>query len=187
MRIIFSAEKLLLIIIAGPPRQHRSNVQFLAFNLAHHVLWPHAFSGILVMRTTCCVHMMVARVPMVLRRIDPTSHRKRNYVGACLSHFNLLRLGQVFGAHRGGHPVTTRRNLNSVSVLSIDLRLKKQIGSQTFYWIWIESIQTVADRKCRNGGGTVLIANGQAQRECWQRIEQCRHLVAKAEDRKSVV
>lgn len=49
---------------------------FVQSDLAHHVLGAHAFSRILIVRTTCCVHMMVARVPLVFRRIDPTLHRE---------------------------------------------------------------------------------------------------------------
>src|SRR5260370_41661449 len=100
--MILTAEKLLLIVVARSPSQHGSDVQLLSLNLTDHVLRPDTFGGILVMRTARSVHVMIAGIPAVLRRIDPSLHRERHLVRAHGGFLYLLCLMLVFRAHRTG-------------------------------------------------------------------------------------
>src|SRR5260370_12628967 len=80
--MMLTAEKLLLIVEARTPSQHGSDVQLLTLNLTDHVLRSDTFGGILVVRTAGSVHVMIAGIPAVLRRIDPSLHRERHLVRA---------------------------------------------------------------------------------------------------------
>jgi hypothetical protein len=41
--MILAAEKLLLVVVARSPGQYRADIQFLAPDLAHHVIRLHTF------------------------------------------------------------------------------------------------------------------------------------------------
>src|ERR1700674_1535062 len=72
--MILAAEKLLLVVITGSPSQYCADIQFLAQDLAHHVIRLHSFRGILVVRAAGGMHVMVARIPAVFRGVDPALH-----------------------------------------------------------------------------------------------------------------
>src|SRR5437870_5050963 len=90
--MVLATEKLFLIVVAGAPSKDRADVQFLALDLAHHIIRLHAFGRILIMRAAGCMHVMITGVPMVFRGIDPALHGKRNFASACGSYFDLLGL-----------------------------------------------------------------------------------------------
>src|SRR5215469_11965737 len=81
--MILTAEKLLLVVVARSPCQHRADIQFFALDLAHHVIWAHTFRGILIVRATGSMYMMVSGIPVIFRRIDPPLHSEGNFVWAC--------------------------------------------------------------------------------------------------------
>src|SRR5437762_11056800 len=110
--MVLATEKLFLIVVAGAPSKDRADVQFLALDLAHHIIRLHAFGRILIMRAAGCMHVMITGVPMVFRGIDPALHGKRNFASACGSYFDLLGLRLVFGTHRSRHRVAACRNSN---------------------------------------------------------------------------
>src|ERR1700738_4632630 len=76
-----AAKKLLLVVVAGSPGQHRADIQFLAADLAHHVVRLHTFRGILVVRAPGGMYVMVARIPAVFRGVDPALHGERYFAG----------------------------------------------------------------------------------------------------------
>src|ERR1700676_4715828 len=71
---ILAAENLLLVVVAESPRQYCADIQFLAEDLAHHVLRLHTFRGILVVRAAGGMPVMVAGIPAVFRGVDPALH-----------------------------------------------------------------------------------------------------------------
>ena len=73
-RVILAAEKLFLVVVTGSPGQNCADIQFLAQDLAHHVIRFDAFRGILVVRTAGGMHVMVAGIPAVFRGVDPALH-----------------------------------------------------------------------------------------------------------------
>ena len=84
-RVIFGAEELLLVVVGRTPDQHGRDVERLARDLRPHVLGPHAFGRVLVVRAARRVNVMIARVPAVARGIDPPLQPERK----------LLRTGDV--------------------------------------------------------------------------------------------
>src|SRR5258708_19589787 len=110
--MILAAEKLLLVVVARSPRQHRPDIQFLALDLAHHVIWSHTFRGILVVRATRSMHMMVSGIPVIFRRIDPPLHDEGNFVWACWCHVDLLSLPSIFRSHPASYAVGTTRTMH---------------------------------------------------------------------------
>src|SRR5207237_10457358 len=98
--MVLATEKLFLIVVAGAPSKDRADVQFLALDLAHHIIRLHAFGRILIMRAAGCMHVMITGVPMVFRGIDPALHGKRKFASACGSYFELVGLRVVFGTFR---------------------------------------------------------------------------------------
>src|SRR5215467_82503 len=138
--MILAAEELLLVVVARSPGEHGPDIQFLALNLAHHVIRSHAFRGILVVRATRGMYVMVPGIPVIFCRIDPPLHHEGNLVWAFERHLDLLCLRVIFRPHRGGHAVGTSRNDHGRTVFAINLRLKKKVGSQALSGIWIEPV-----------------------------------------------
>src|SRR6266498_643254 len=71
-RVVPAAEEALLVVIAGPPGEHRAHVERLAFDLSPHVLGRHALGGVVVVRAARRVDVVVPRIPSELRGIDPS-------------------------------------------------------------------------------------------------------------------
>src|SRR5262245_45497827 len=139
--MILAAEELLLVVVARSPCEHGADIQFLALDLAHHVIWLHTFRGILVVRTTRGMYMMVPGIPAIFRRIDPPLHREGNFVWTIWLHVDLLCLRVIFRSHRGSNGVGTSRNEHGRTVFAIDLRLKKKVGRQALCGIRIEPVE----------------------------------------------
>src|SRR5438034_5367175 len=84
--MVLATEKLFLIVVAGAPSKDRADVQFLALDLAHHIIRLHAFGRILIMRAAGCMHVMITGVPMVFRGID----RSEEHTSELQSHSELV-------------------------------------------------------------------------------------------------
>src|SRR5580692_6340470 len=157
--MILAAEKLLLIVVARSPGQYGSDVQLLTLNLTDHVLRSNAFGGILVMRTAGGVHVMVAGIPVVLRRIDPSQHRERHLVRARRAYCDLFRLSLILWTHRTDYCICTLRQEQCFAAGPIDLGLEKEVRCETLRGIWIEAPQGIANREGRHRGRTILVVN----------------------------
>jgi len=59
-RVVVPGEKLLLVVVAGPPGQDGAEVQRLAEQLPDHVFRFHTLGRILIMRTPGSVDVVVA-------------------------------------------------------------------------------------------------------------------------------
>src|SRR5260370_7077374 len=77
--MILAAEKLLLVVVAGSPGQYCADIQFLAPDLAHHVIRLHTFRGILVVRAAGGMHVMVAAIPAGFRGPHPALPPQSNF------------------------------------------------------------------------------------------------------------
>ncbi len=53
-------EELLLIVVTGTPREHRTDIQRLTLYLTNHVFRQHAFGRILVVRAAGSMDVVVA-------------------------------------------------------------------------------------------------------------------------------
>ncbi len=69
--VVARLEELTLVVVARPPVQHGADAERLAEDVPHHVLGPDAFGRALVVAAAGGVHVVVAGVPALRRRIDP--------------------------------------------------------------------------------------------------------------------
>ncbi len=67
----FPLEVLLLRVPAGTPAQHAADVQILPDDVPHHVGRRHPFGRAVVVCTAGRMHVMVARIPVPRRRMNP--------------------------------------------------------------------------------------------------------------------
>src|SRR2546428_12200820 len=94
-RVVLSAEKLLLVVVAGTPSEYASNIERLALNLAPHVLGQNSLCRILIMRTPGGVNVMISGIPAELRRINPSLQLEGQLRGALLTHRELPCLREI--------------------------------------------------------------------------------------------
>ena len=90
-RVVLAGEELLLIVVAGSPREDGADVERLAQDLTHHVFRQHAFGRVLVVRASGGVDVMVAGVPAQPGRIDPAFERERQLARIVRPHTETLR------------------------------------------------------------------------------------------------
>ncbi len=178
----FALEVLLLRVPARTPRQHAADVQVFADDLPHHVGRGHAFGGAVVVGAAGGVHVMVARVPMLVRRVHPTGQLKFGRLRRLVRlHVQRLVLDQVFRSAGVFDFVVARRKQQRLAIGPINLVVEEEIGRQTPCPVRIDAIQFVAhDERCRRRLA-VEILDAQDDLRGRQTVEQNRHAAAKAE------
>src|SRR3954465_8371496 len=92
-RMIVAAEELFLEVVRRSPGEHGRDVEAFSGNLRPHVFRTNAFGGVLIMRTSPRMDMVMAGVPPVARGIDPARQPKQPLIGA--SQRDATRLGYV--------------------------------------------------------------------------------------------
>jgi hypothetical protein len=97
-RVVLAFEELFLKVIPWPPREHRSDVEIFANDMADHVIGLHADRRCLVMQAPCRVDVMVAGVPPESCQINPSLERERERLGPL--HLQGVAFDQVFGPSR---------------------------------------------------------------------------------------
>src|ERR1700719_2632013 len=142
-----SREKLLLVVVVGAPRQHRTDIHALATNLAHHVVWQYAFGWILVVTAARRMNMVVSRIPAVFRGIDPSLQLEFDLRRTLRVDGEILLPGQVFRAAGISYGVLTLGKAQDFPIRAVNLRLKEEIWRQALGRIRIKTIQLVANHK----------------------------------------
>ena len=99
-RMIVAAEELFLEIVRRSPGEHGRNVEAFSGNLRPHVFRTNAFGGVLIMRTSRRMDMVIPGVPPVARRIDPARQPEQPLIGT--SQRDATRLGFVLRTARHG-------------------------------------------------------------------------------------
>ena len=133
----FALEILLLRVPAGAPRQHAADVQVFTHDLPHHVGRGDAFGRAVVMGTAGCVHVMVARVPMLVRRVHPTRQLEFGGLGRFIRlHAQRLVLDQVF---------------RSAGVFDFVVAGRKKSVSPSARYTWLWKKKSGAKRRARFG------------------------------------
>src|ERR1700730_648979 len=135
-----SREKLLLVVVVGAPRQHRTDIHALATNLAHHVVWQYAFGWILVVPAARRMNMVVPRIPTVFRGIDPSLQLEFDLRRALRTDRQILLPSQVFRAAGVGYGVLPLGKAQDFSVRAVNLRLKEEIGRQALGRVGIKPV-----------------------------------------------
>ena len=69
--VVMPGEELFLVVVIRSPGQHGGDIQILPANLPVHVARKHAFRGVLIVRATSRVNMVIARKPTEFGWIDP--------------------------------------------------------------------------------------------------------------------
>src|SRR2546423_2159191 len=149
--MVFAAEELLLVVVAGTPGEHRADVQFFAEDLAHHVIRLDPLSWILVMRTARGMHVMVAGIPVILGRIDPAVHGEGSLICAIGFNAYLFGFGVILGTHGGRYDVKALGNRDGLTIGTINLRLEEKVGSEAFGGIGIQPTEGILNDE--SGGG----------------------------------
>jgi hypothetical protein len=180
-RIVVPGKELFLIVVIGSPCEHGADVQPLARYLPDHIPRQHAFGGVLVMRATRGMHMVIAGIPAVLRRIDPTFQLKREFGGTVAVHRELLSVRTVFRSAGVSDVIVTRRQADTLTIGAIDLRLEKEIGREALRGIRIEPVQAVANDKRGHGRLAFLVAHAQLNGARRERVKEHQYVVAKAD------
>src|SRR5947199_2211210 len=88
--IILTGKETLLIIVARPPGEDLSHIQFFAFDMSHHVFGQDPLCRILIMTATGGMNMMVAGIVPVLKWIHPSLQLHAEFVVTCGSYIELL-------------------------------------------------------------------------------------------------
>src|SRR5215831_1892906 len=180
-RMILPGEELLLIVVIRPPREDRREVEMLAEDLPDHVLGFDTFGWVRVVRAYRGMNVVIARIPAVFRRIDPAVELEREFVGPVSLVGEFTRMRQVFGTARVLHGVVAGRQLDGLTVGTIDLRLEEEIGREPFGGVGIEAVQAVADLEGRRRWPAVFIFDTQRDLAGGERRKQDRDVVAEAD------
>ena len=148
------------MIVAGAPVQHRTDAERFAEDMTHHVLRPHTLSRTLVMRAPRGMDVMVARVPPVRRRINPSAQSKVQRGGRLVDGYR-SRFRNVFGTTPARDGKFAGRKPDRLTVCPIYLLLEKEIRSEALRSRGIHATEFVFHDKRRHARPPVLVANAQ--------------------------
>src|ERR1039457_6607116 len=126
------------------------------------------------------MHVMIAGIPTVARRIDPAFQLKGEFGGAVAVHRELFGVRAVFRAARVSNVIVNRREADALAVGAIDLRLGEEVGREALRRMRIEPVQPVANDKGGHGRLALFVAYAQLHRVRRERVEEYQNVVAKA-------
>src|SRR5216683_5880036 len=178
--MVVPREKLLLVVIIRPPGQYRTDVHALAANLTHHVVRQHALGRVLIMPAARRMDVVVARIPAMHCWINPSFKPELDLRWPFRIHRELLLPCHVLRAAGVSHGVLTLGQAQGLSIRSVNLGLKKEIGSKALRGIRIKTILLVANNERSHAGLSVFVAHAKGYRTRRARGEKNRHVVAKA-------
>src|SRR5262245_40250256 len=107
-----------------------------------------------IMCATGRVNVMIARPPAQLARIDPTLHFERAGLRR-LFDVHRLRLRNRFRTAREFHGIRARRQFKSLTIRTVNLRVKREVGSKPFGLRWVNAALSTTDEK-RSRGGLII-------------------------------
>ena len=91
------------------------------------------------------MHVVIAGIPSLARRVDPALELERQLRRAVVVYRELLSMCQILRAAGISDSVVAFRQTYCLSIGALDLRLKKEVGSQALGRIGIEPVQPVAN------------------------------------------
>src|SRR4051812_36214596 len=124
--------------------------------MADHVFGVHAFGRLDVMCATSGMDVMIARPPTSERWIDPTNSAEC----ICLKRsgddqFRLLR--NALRSAREDDGVFAFRQFDGIAVAAVNLRVKSEVGRESFGDVGINALLPVANEKGPQRRLTVLV------------------------------
>ena len=97
--------------------------------MAHHRRWIDSLCRGIVVCASCCMNMVVSRVPVLIRKMDPAEEVERFDVAIGGGNDDILVEDAVFGASRIGHRILAGGQRNRFPVVTVDLVVEKEIRS----------------------------------------------------------
>ncbi len=137
--------------------------------------------GDFVMRAAGAVHVMIARIPTVIRQLDPPLEPKAFAVRGGVRNFNVALEDSILGSARVCDAEFARRQQHEFAALPVHLILKEEVGGQTPCARGIDAAVRIAEDEL--SGRRLAIVVEHFERDSDRRLALAREYSARCESR----